>query len=80
MENEAANIKQKVKNLLADFLGVDADDIKDEYSLTSDLHMTPADITDFLQILEASHFNISEIDLAKTETFDELTEALSQHE
>lgn len=80
MENEAVKLKEKVKSLLAEFLGVDTDDIKDEYELSGDLHMTPADITDFLQILEGSHINISEINLAETETFDELTEALTQHE
>ncbi len=80
MESEAIKLKGKIKSLLAEFLGVDTDDIKDEYSLTSDLHMTPADITDFLQILEANHINISEIDLAEVETFDELIEAISLHE
>lgn len=80
MESETNKLNEKVKNLLADFLGVDADDIKDEYELSGDLHMTPADITDFLQILESNHIDISEINLAETETFDELIEALTQRE
>jgi hypothetical protein len=76
METEALKLKVKVKSLLADFLGVEADDIKDEYSLTNDLHMTPADISDFLQILEENGIETAKINLAEIDTFDELIEYL----
>lgn len=80
METEVIKLKETIKKLLAEFLGIDIEDIKDEYSFSNDLHMTPVDITDFFQILEANHINISEIDLSQIETFEDLVENLSLHE
>jgi len=77
--DELANIKQKVKRELSDFLGVDAEDVEDETSLREDLHMDPTSLTDFMAILDKAGFETDGIDLTQIETFDELTDAISAH-
>lgn len=72
--------KEKIKKQLAEFLGVGVEDIETQDSLTNDLHMSPTDITDFLQTLESDGYNIDKLDLNKIETLDELTDSLIQEE
>ena len=66
----------KVKQLLANHLGVDLEDIENETTLTNDLHMTALDLTDFTEKLKANGFDTSKVDLAEIETFSDLVEAL----
>jgi hypothetical protein len=60
-------------------MGIDMEDIEEETTLKEDLHMTAAEITDFLEILKTSGLDISNLDLAEIETFGELSEALTSH-
>jgi acyl carrier protein len=46
MESQVNKINQLVKTELADFLGVDLEDIEDESSLEIDLHMKASDLAD----------------------------------
>ena len=69
--------EEKVKQLLADYLGVDLEDIENESVLTIDLHMTAVDLTDFLEDLKTNGFDISRVDLTEIETFEDLVEALT---
>jgi acyl carrier protein len=80
MNKEFPELEKKVKSLLADFLGIESEDIEDDFSLTEDLHMKPTDLTDFIQILEKSNFNIDKIDFTEIETFAELVDELVQHQ
>ncbi len=80
MENELAQIKEKVKRELADFLGVDMEDIEDETVLREDLHMKATDLTDFSEILATAGYDTSKLDLTEIETFSELVEALTAHQ
>ncbi len=80
MESDLTKTKQKVKRELADFLGVDMEDIEDESVLAEDLHMKATDLTDFMEILGVAGFDTSKIDLTEVETFGELTEALTDHQ
>lgn len=70
-------IDQKVKQLLADYLGVDLEDIENESVLTVDLHMTAVDLTDFEEKLKTSGFDTSRVDLTEIETFEDLVEGLT---
>ena len=65
-----------VKEILAEQIGVDAGDLKDEDTFIEDLHMTNADLTDFGQKLEAYGANISELDFSTIETLGELVEPI----
>jgi len=77
MDTELNKIKQKVKQELADYLGVDLEDIEDDSILTEDLHMTALDLTDFVETLKANHFDTSRVDLTEIETFADLLETLT---
>ncbi len=77
---ELSKTKQKLKRELSDFLGIEPDDIDDEDSLTEGLHMTPTDLTDFMQILNMAGFDTENLDLTEIESFSDLAEALNLHQ
>lgn len=79
MDNELAQIHQKVKRELADFLGIDMEDIEDETTLREDLHMDPTNLTDFKEILGKAGFEIQDLDMTEIETFGDLVETLTAH-
>lgn len=66
-----------VKQLLANHLGVDLEDIENESILTEDLHMTALDLTDFMETLKSNNFDVSKVDLTEVETFGDLIENLT---
>ncbi|KKR30697.1 hypothetical protein A2715_01615 [Candidatus Woesebacteria bacterium RIFCSPHIGHO2_01_FULL_39_32] len=68
-----------VLELLASHLGVEPDDVSEDDSLTTDLHMRVTDISDFLGSLEEKGIDVDEIDLAEIETVGELIEALGEN-
>jgi acyl carrier protein len=78
MNREEAKIKSTVKKLLADFLGIDPEDIEEDFSLTEDLHMKATDITDFMDLLNKKNIVTDGVDLTEIETFSDLTEAIIQ--
>lgn len=80
MDAEFANTKQKIKRELADFLGVDMEDIDDETEFTTDLHMDATALTDFMEILDKGGYDTSQLDFTEIDTFLELVEALTAHE
>lgn len=80
MNNEFSNTKQRIKRELADFLGVDMEDIEDETEFTTDLHMDAVMLTDFLDILTKAGYDVSSLDFSEIDNFIELTEALTAHE
>lgn len=67
-------MSEKITKLLADFLGVDTSDITPDDSLTEDLHMTPADLTDFMEVLTTSGIDTSKLNMAEIETLEDLHE------
>lgn len=67
----------KVKESLAHLLGVEPEDVDLQDSLSTDLHMRPSDISDFLGSLEAKDIDTSMIDLTQIETLEELVDALT---
>ncbi len=68
--------EQIIKNILAEYLGIEAEDIHDDDSLVDDLHMNASDITDFTHELEAKGVDISELDFTQIDTVGEMLEAL----
>ncbi|HET7098785.1 MAG TPA: hypothetical protein VFI61_00965 [Patescibacteria group bacterium] len=80
MDTEFEKTKLKVKEELANFLGVETDDIEDDTTLTEGLHMKASDLTDFLEILNRMGMDTTNVDLTETESFLELIEALTTHE
>lgn len=68
--------KSRIKKLLAEYLGLEIEDISDDDSLSSDLHMRPSDISDFLTILEENNIDTSKLDLSVIDTLEDLYERL----
>ena len=77
MDNDLTKTKDVVRRELSNFLGVEAEDIEDDTSLTEDLHMKATDLADFLEILTRMGMETTGVDLTETETFLDLTEALT---
>jgi hypothetical protein len=80
MDSDFNKTKGIVKRELANFLGVESEDIEDDSSLTEDLHMKATDLTDFMEILVRMGMETSSVDLTETETFLDLVEALTEHQ
>lgn len=80
MESQINKINLIVKAELADFLGVDLEDIDDESSLEIDLHMKASDLADFMDILKRMDIDTTSVNLSELETFSDLIEALTLHE
>lgn len=80
MDIDFENVKGKVKRELADYLGIDPEEVDDDSILSEDFHMKPNDLTDFMEILTTAGFDTSKIELTEIETFSDLVEDLTAHE
>jgi len=80
MDNDFNKTKEIVRKELSSFLGIDPEDIEDDFSLTEDLHMKASDLTDFMEILARMNFATSDVDLMEVDTFLEFIEALTAHQ
>lgn len=63
-----------IKSRLAEHIGVDVEDIKDEDVFSDDLHMSPADFSDFLGSLEGVGINPAHLELNDGQTVGDLIE------
>ena len=70
----------KIKGLLAEYIGVETEDINENDELQHDLHMSPSDVTDFLISLEAEGWDISKLDMAEMKSVEDLVETLNFQE
>jgi hypothetical protein len=73
------NPEATVKALLAEQLGVETEDLKDEDYLDEDLHMGPVEISDFVAKLQATGLDISELENPTELSVGEIVEILSAH-
>ncbi len=80
MDNDLDRTKKGVREELANYLGLEPEDIDDDSSLVEDLHMKASDITDFMEVLTRMGMETSGIDMTETETFLDLVESLTEHE
>jgi len=80
MNSDFAKTKETVRRELANFLGIEPEDIEDEFSLTEDMHMKASDLTDFMEILHRMDLDTTGVDLTEIDTFLDLIEALTTHQ
>ncbi len=73
-------LSNKIKPRLAEIIGVDEDDIKDDDMLIDDLHMSASDISDFFHELESDGLNIGKVDFNEILTVDDLLESVRAQE
>lgn len=69
-----------IKEILAEQLGLDAEDIENDMTFTDDLNMKEEDIEDFTENLASANFELGEVDFDVTETVGELIELLAEEE
>jgi acyl carrier protein len=72
--------KEEFKKLLAETIGVEVGDIKEEDFFTEDLHMNAIELADFIHLLEEKGFAVSGLDLGEIETVGDMIESLNIHE
>jgi acyl carrier protein len=77
---ERADIKETIKKLLAEHIGVEPDDIHDTDSFMDDLHMGATDLADFMEALDGNEIETSSLDLSSLETVKNLIESISSNE
>ena len=65
-----------VKEVLADLIGVESEDIELEDSFRDDLHMSATDLSDFLKLLGDRGINIDKVDLTEITSVADLVETL----
>lgn len=80
MQEEMKTSENLVKKLLAEHIGVEPEDINETDSLTEDLHMSSADLSDFVSSLEVKGIDTTPLDLPNIETVGDLIEALTSEE
>jgi isopentenyldiphosphate isomerase len=80
MDNDFNKIKESVRRELANYLGIEPEDVEDDSILTEDLHMKATDLTDFMEILTRMNLETRDVDLTEIETFLDLVEALTAHQ
>ncbi len=80
MDKDFEKTKQAVKVELADYLGIDIEDVEDDSVLTEDLHMKATDLTDFGELLSSKNYDTASLDFSQVETFLDLVEAVTAKE
>lgn len=73
---EEIELTKSIKEKLANYLGVEPDDINDDDSLTTDLHMKPSDLTDFAETLDGMGIETANLDFTEIDSFSDLLEQL----
>jgi len=65
--------------MIAEQIGVDVADINDDDSFSEDLHMSPAEFSDFLGSLSVLGVDAHSMEIASISTVEELIEEVSSH-
>lgn len=69
-----------VKQLLAEHIGVEPQDIDDKDAFSEDLHMKSSDLSDFLEVLQGNGVETRNLDLTTIETVNDLIESIGSEE
>lgn len=70
-------IADMVKEVLATQIGVEPDDINNEDLLYEDLHMSPTDVSDFINELGKKGLETKDIEITDVESVEDILERLS---
>ncbi len=77
MDEKEEKIKERIKAMIAEQIGVDVGDLNDDDSFSEDLHMSPAEFSDFLGSLSVLGVDAHSMEIPSTSTVEELIEAVS---
>ena len=73
-------IRKTVLTIIAEHIGVDTKEIKDEDVFSEDLHMRATDLTDVLEKISQKGINTSKIDFENMTTVEDLVDTLVTEE
>ncbi len=65
-----------IKKILAEHIGVEPTDIHSDDFLSDDLHMSPTDLSDFVERLKKEGYDTQTLDLTEIETVNDLCDIL----
>jgi hypothetical protein len=71
-----SEIETIIKDAVSEITGVDPDEIKPSDSLVDDLHMSPADISDFFIKLNDKSIDTSSLNFEIIQTVEDLIDSL----
>jgi acyl carrier protein len=74
---DSESITKIVRETLAEHLGVEIDDIKDEDFFDEDLHLNFAELSDFVESLEGKNIDTHKLEISEIETVGDLIEQLN---
>lgn len=67
---------EQIRATLAEFLGIDPEDVENDDDLVEDLHMQITDLSDFIEKLKNKGYDTSKLDNAVSYTFFQLCEEI----
>lgn len=71
------NLEKIIKEVLANQLGADPEDIEMDQLLTDELMMSPSDLSDFVVHLGSRGIDTDNVEIAEIQTLNDLVEQLS---
>jgi acyl carrier protein len=77
MDKEEKELRNRIKKILAELLGIEPDDIHDDDSFKEEFQMDAILLTDFLNKLEELGYDSSHIDFNEIDNISELLENVS---
>lgn len=77
MTTEKKTLEDFIKETLANYLGVESEDIKIDDELKEDLNMTAIDLSNIVEILEGEEVDTTRLDITNVNTVDDLADAVS---
>jgi acyl carrier protein len=80
MTNKKPATEEIIKKHVAEYLGISTEDITGDDDLKEDLHMNPAEISDFMQSLKNIGFSVDISNIAAIETVSDLIGLISEEE
>lgn len=79
-QSDILNLQEQVKKLLSEYLGIDPKDLEEDDSFSEDLHMNPANLSDFIENLKKEGIDTSSVNLLEIKTLTDLIESLNSEE
>lgn len=74
------NSRAEIINILCNLLGLEPDDVDVTDSMIDDLHMSPAVISEFMEVLEEKGYEVGKLDMEEVYTLQDLFEILGIEE
>ncbi|KKR12016.1 MAG: hypothetical protein UT39_C0001G0071 [Candidatus Woesebacteria bacterium GW2011_GWA1_39_21] len=79
-EGKHTKVENIIKRKLSEYLGIDVEDIATDDSLKEDLHMSPAEISDFLNLLATQEIKTDFSEIQKIQCISDIIDTIVENE